>query len=230
MKNIKFGLDKNFSDINPPLSAKRYLADWFKSTPKFLNSDKEDVLDHRGTFKACMPFTDSMISGYIFELWQDISIVQDESAPRINWKDNSVPVFATRDNLLSGDMPIPYGHHDIHFVLRHPLYIKTPPGYSILITQPFNRYDLPFTALTAIVDSDKEPFFPGNYSMFLRKDFSGVVKTGTPLIQIIPFKRDDWNSEISQDIVSEGKKSSNKSLRTIRGWYRDNVWSTKKYE
>jgi len=230
MKIINFAFDDNFKYINYPLPAKKYIPDWFKETPKFINTDKEDIIEHMGTFKACMPFTDSLLSGYIFELWQDINIIQDEEMPRINWKDNSVPVFAARDSNLSGNMPIPIGHHDIHFVLRHPLYIKTPPGYSVLITQPLNRNDLPFTALSAIIDCDKEPFFPGNYSMFLRKDFSGVIKAGTPLLQIIPFKRDDWKTKINLNIINEGKKASIKSLRTIRGWYRDNVWSTKKYE
>jgi hypothetical protein len=182
MKNIKFAIDINNDYVNAPKPAKNYIPEWFRSTPKFLNSDNEDVMQHRGTFKSCMPFTDALIAGYTFELWQDINIIQDDNMPRIRWKDDSVPVFGVRDSLLTGNMPVPYAHHDIHFILKHPLYIETPPGYSILVTQPFNRNDLPFTALTAIVDTDTEPFFLGNYSMFLRKDFSGIVKMGTPLI------------------------------------------------
>ena len=33
--------------------------------------------------------------------------------------------------------------------------IETPPGYSMLITHPFNRPDLPFTTLTGLVDCDR---------------------------------------------------------------------------
>lgn len=230
MKKIKFALKEDFNDIVPPNSAKQYLPEWYRSTPKALDSNNEDIINHRSTFKACMPFMDSMMSGYVFELWQDINIIQDENMPRITWKDNSASVLGIRDFALSGNMPTPIGCHDIHYILKHPLYIKTPPGYSILITNPLNRYDLPFLALSAVVDSDKEPFFPGNYSLFLKKDFAGVVKMGTPLLQIIPFKRDDWSSEIDNSIIIDGQKASKKSLRTISGWYRDNAWSKKKYE
>jgi hypothetical protein len=229
-KIIKFALEPSVYDINVPLPSKNYIPDWYKDTPRFYNTNKQNIIDHGKTFKVCMPFTDSIISGYIFELWQDIYVVGDEDFPRIGWRDEKAPVFATREREQSGHMSTPAGYHDIHYVLRHPLYIQTPPGYSILVTQPFNRFDLPFMALTGIVDSDKEPFFPGNYSMFLKQGFSGEVKSGTPLLQIIPFKRDEWKSETDWSLVEKGNRASNKSIRKMIGWYRDNVWSKKSYE
>lgn len=229
-KIIKFALDPLVYDINPPLPSKGYIPDWHKNTQRFYNTDKENIIDHGKTFKVCMPFTDSMISGYIFELWQDLYVVDDENFPIINWKDEKTPVFSLRDSKQSGQMILPHGYWDIHYALLHPLYIQTPPGYSILVTQPFNRFDLPFMALTGIVDSDKEPFFPGNYSMFLKKGFSGEIKSGTPLLQIIPFKRDEWKSEVDYSIIEKGNRASNKSGRKIIGWYRDKVWSKKSYE
>ncbi len=230
MKKIKFALDPALSDATPPRPTKTYLPEWYKNTSRFYNTHKENIIDHGKTFKVCMPFTDAMLSGYTFELWQDLYIVDGDDFPRIGWKDQRVPVFAARESQQSGSMNLPEGYWDIHYALLHPLYIQTPPGYSILVTQPFNRFDLPFMALTGIVDSDKEPFFPGNYSMFLKKGFSGEVKAGTPLLQIIPFKRDDWKSEVDNSIIEKGNKASNKSGRTIIGWYRDHVWAKKSYE
>ena len=230
MKKIKFALYPDVYDINPPLPTKNYLPDWYKNTSRFYNTEKENIIDHGKTFKVCMPFTDAMISGYTFELWQDLYIVDDENFPRIGWKDNSFQVLGTRESEQGGNMGFPQGYWDIHYALAHPLYIQTPPGYSILVTQPFNRFDLPFMALTGIVDSDKEPFFPGNYSMFLKKGFSGEVKAGTPLLQIIPFKRDDWESEIDNSLIEKGNRASNKSGRQIIGWYRDHVWAKKSYK
>lgn len=230
MKKIKFAVEPHLYDINPPLPTKNYLPEWYKNTSRFYNTHKENIIDHGKTFKVCMPFTDSMISGYTFELWQDLYVVDDEIAPKIGWKDERAPVFAGRESEQSGRMTLPTGYWDIHYALLHPLYIQTPPGYSILVTQPFNRFDLPFMALTGIVDSDKEPFFPGNYSMFLKKGFSGEIKAGTPLLQILPFKRDEWQSELDRSIIDKGNRASNKSARKIIGWYRDNVWAKKSYE
>lgn len=41
-------------------------------------------------------------------------------------------------------MTIPDGYDKNLYSFNHNLYIKTPPGYSVMITQPFNRTDLPF--------------------------------------------------------------------------------------
>ena len=30
--------------------------------------------------------------------------------------------------------------------------------------------------------------------MWLKKDFIGIIKKGTPIAQIIPFKRDNWTA------------------------------------
>lgn len=229
-KIIKFGLEDSVYDINPPLPAKKYLPDWFKNASRFYDTTSESSIDHGKTFKVCMPFTDSLLSGYIFELWQDLEIIPGDIFPRIRWKDLGHVVVDSRDSRAAGGMTIPDGCWDIHFTLSHPLYIQTPPGYSLLITQPFNRFDLPFKVLTGIVDADKEPFFPGNYPMFLKSSVSGIIDAGTPMMQIIPFKRDSWKSEYNKDIVLSGQKASNKSGRKILGWYRDNVWSKKTYE
>jgi hypothetical protein len=77
---------------------------------------------------------------------------------------------------------------------NNPWAIKTPPGYSCLITQPFHR-DLPFTILPGIVDTDTYPV-PINFPCVLSNiEFEGLIPAGTPLAQIIPFKRDSWISE-----------------------------------
>jgi hypothetical protein len=33
--------------------------------------------------------------------------------------------------------------------------IEAPDGYAVLFTHPFNRFDLPFTTLTGLVDCDR---------------------------------------------------------------------------
>ena len=71
--------------------------------------------------------------------------------------------------------------------------IEAPEGYSLLFTHPLNRFDLPFTTLTGLVDSDQYHdnwiHFPAHWH---DKNFSGVLPRGTPVAQCVPVKRETW--------------------------------------
>jgi len=62
-----------------------------------------------------------------------------------------------------------------------------------LFTHPFNRFDLPFTTLTGLVDCDRYHdnwiHFPAHWHDI---DFSGVLPKGTPVAQCVPVRRDNW--------------------------------------
>jgi hypothetical protein len=84
--------------------------------------------------------------------------------------------------------------------------IKTPPGYSCLVTHPFGYNNLPFHSFSGIVDSDR--FHADiNTPFTLKKNFSGVIPKGTPMMQIIPFKRENWESKILKGTPFEVEKN-----------------------
>jgi hypothetical protein len=72
--------------------------------------------------------------------------------------------------------------------------IESPPGYSLLITHPVNRQDLPFTTLTGLVDTDR---YKDNFINFPARwrdpAFNGVLPKGTPIAQCLPVKRAIWS-------------------------------------
>ena len=47
-----------------------------------------------------------------------------------------------------------------------------------------------------MVDTDKYPI-PVHFPFLLKKNFEGLIKQGTPIIQVIPFKRESWKSSYS---------------------------------
>jgi hypothetical protein len=57
-----------------------------------------------------------------------------------------------------------------------------------------NRFDLPFTTLTGLVDCDRYQdswiHFPARWN---DPNFSGVLPKGTPVAHCVPVKRGDWN-------------------------------------
>ena len=131
----------------------------------------------------------------MYVLEDDVYVDQDEKGkPIISWKGEVMMI----DKRPTIELPVPNNCHPIHYGWRMNWYYETPPGYSVLITHPMNRFDLPFYTMSGIVESDiwGLPVFT---AFFLQKDFIGVIPKGTPIFQIIPFKRDDWEREVSDD-------------------------------
>jgi len=215
MPNIEFGFDQyasGSSSLVYPKAAKDSMPDWYKSLNK--NVD----------IKRCMPFLDGMISGYIAELINDVEIKIVDGEPISNQEN----LVGYRPGSSTGFMVPPSGHGNKHFVWKVPFIIKTDPGYSVLITHPLNRFDLPFTTLSAIVDSDG--LMPsGDLPFFLKEGFEGVIKAGTPMFQILPFKREPWTSKSHQGIEEESIYINQTMDRSTQNFYRDNFWHKKEY-
>ncbi len=76
--------------------------------------------------------------------------------------------------------------------------IEAPEGYSVLFTHPLNRFDLPFTTITGLVDCDRYRdnwvHFPAHWHDI---NFSGVVPKGTPIAQVVPVRRETWSAEVA---------------------------------
>jgi hypothetical protein len=127
----------------------------------------------------------------------------------------------------------PQGYYKEHFAWYPDWAIELPEGYSALYTTPFNRFDLPFLMTTGIVDNDKINL-PGTMPFFIIKGFEGVIPAGTPYAQIIPFKREDWDSDIiienPNNLHKKNQENSNKYRVKDGGVYKNEVWSKRVYE
>jgi hypothetical protein len=124
--------------------------------------------------------------------------------------------------------PIPKGFYPKSYKFINPRIVKNPPGWSCLFTHPLHYDDLPYKCIPAIVDTDKHPI-PVNFLFFLNKTFSGLIQKGTPMIQVIPFKRQDFKSEFSFD-NGFFKKQWEKAHQVFFDRYRRFFRSPKKYE
>jgi hypothetical protein len=85
--------------------------------------------------------------------------------------------------------------------------IEAPDGYALLFTHPFNRFDLPFTTLTGLVDCDRYHdnwiHFPAHWHDL---KFSGVLPKGTPVAQCMPVKRDSWVARTAAFTADENRR------------------------
>ena len=67
--------------------------------------------------------------------------------------------------------------------------------------------------------------------MFLKEGFEGIIEKGTPMFQIIPFKRNNWESKFS--FLEDGQDLINfdRDVRaTIVNNYVKNFWEKKSYK
>jgi hypothetical protein len=211
--------------LPPPIPAAAGLPDWFKAMPpQAFNAVNSGMGD---TVKRCPPFIDAMTSGFLLPLICDVKVENGE----FTW-DNDLPPGGE-----VGFVRSPIGFHDASQVIGTPLFnadrfmikfhnlwtIEAPDGYAVLFTHPANRFDLPFTTLTGLVDCDRYHdnwiHFPAHWH---DTNFSGVLPKGTPVAQCIPVKRENWVARTAAFTKEETQRSHDLSTAIYRenGVYR----------
>jgi len=213
--------------IPRPQPSKRYIPDWFKDMPISVNTIDGLGSDH--TAKKCIPFLDSLTSGYIQELACDVYI-EPTADGEINyrWAGPFRPMSTRREETRSSNsMPNFSGYYNQEFHWNSFWEPKTPDGYSTFYFHPANRFDLPFLTHNAIIDTDKWPL-TGPVPFVIKKGFSGLIPAGTPIYQMLFIKRDVWNSEGAE--YDEKIKQVEFSVRRMfTDGYKKNIWSKKEY-
>jgi hypothetical protein len=218
-----------------PRPAKDYIPDWYRKMPRSIPGRpyiSEEMAEPNYTMKACTPLLDAFTAGYIQELVCDIEVVSKENEdPYFYWQRQQPwkPVRGQRLKETMSGVPHPHGFRPGPYLWVQPFEFVVPDGWSILITHPFNREDLPFKTMTAIVDTDKMPG-RSEVSFYIKEGFSGTIKKGTPIFQVVPIKREKWSSEVAPYSESHRTKFVNLIRNVWGGAYRDNFWVKKEYE
>jgi hypothetical protein len=230
-----------------PKPADKFVPGWYKDMDSYIGGIKSTIShgNSNATIKRCMPVFDSITAGYIIPTHADVFVKQAKkndvvyNGPIDISGINSQPEYESRS--LS-----PLGLHEIEQAPTHPYRgnhalhypkwinswaIKTPPGYSTLFIQPMHR-DSPFTILPGIVDTDK---YTGavNFPFVLNKadSFEGIIPAGTPIAQIIPFKRDSWEMEFGTiEDFNQSIKDSRKIFVKIFDGYKTDFRQKKEYK
>jgi len=233
MKKIRFmAMSQEVEDMYPrPKPAKAYVPDWYKSAKRFRSGKMEVLPEGAGInkdLKLCVPFLDGLTAGYALELPADLLVQRDERGVGFFWNEEPGPIEVRPKN-MAVTLPRPHGHdQDLYAWTFHWASI-TPPGYSLLVVHPLNRFELPFTTTAGIMDSDNFSL-GGQIPFFLQKDFTGIIPAGTPIAQLIPIKREGWTSEIIPHNQGFVKKQLFNVSRYLYGGYKKHLWVKKSYE
>ena len=212
---------KGASDSFAPQPAFKNVPEWYKKTTAYLDNTKTPRLfngkvSSSSTIKKCMPVFDMISSGYILFTPTDIWITQEKTEtgtqPIYSWPSWEVLNFHPIEQ--APDLPYNSGHTMNYPKWINPWSIKTSQGCSVMVVPPTYR-DSVFTILPGVVDTDK--YFSNINFPFVLNDinFEGLIPEGTPMAQVIPFKRETWQMEFGDDQQSYDAGNHLKNIGSV---------------
>jgi len=215
--------------IPSPVPSSRTIPDWYKEIPR--HSDNLNKTRDTLTAKACIPYLDAMTAGYMLTTWCDIKIMQVEVetgfVPDLSWNSELWPLEVRSSSVSLGLQRI-NGYSEWSFAWNVPWGIKTPEGYSALITHPLNRPDLPFITFSGLVDTDAFAA-PGSALFCVSTGFEGIIPKGTPYLQVIPIKRHEWEIKVNNDLRGNQNSLREDAIDSGGGAYKLKHWTKKDY-
>lgn len=244
-KEIEFSAHEDYFALKEdyPIPTKLNIPEWYKK----LNHELKNI-----TIKGCMPFLDTITSGYLLKMPQDFNIKhnfkneqeQNDSFQSFGLFQDSGFLNSKGINLNSGldthitkqleGSPFVGKNKNLPFYkILNPWKIKTPKGYSCLFVPPLNNSDDRFSIIPGIVDTDT---FPNevNFPIIINGDkypvLDSTIEKGTPYVQIIPFKRDNWKMIFKlrkQKEILNSRIFYNLKLLNL---YKDRYWSKKSWK
>lgn len=187
------------------------------------------------TVKKCTPLLDGLTTGYMLPLWEDVMVKQTpDNEPVLTWMSRKGPndwiPFSRHGNPSVEQIPNPPGYSPIVYKFHNPWHVYTPKGYSCLFVEPFGYKDAVFKPVPGVIDTDKftsDIIIPG----WIKDGFDGVIEKGTPLVQVIPFKRSNWKSSFSYLPAGQIEINDTKGFFSVlKHHYLNNVWQKKSYK
>lgn len=241
MKNIVFTDTVGVFEEFYPKTSTALIPDWYRNLDSYMNHNKKRPRGDgktNGTIKRCMPVFDALTAGYILVTYVDVFVSQKQEItsengilstkhPWYEWPSFNPIDFHPIEQ--APNHPNNTGHKSLYPKWVNPWAIKTPPGYSTLFVQPFHRESI-FTIFPGVVDTDT--YSAAVNLPFVLNDpfFEGLIPAGTPMAQVIPFKRESWKMSIgTEKEFEEQRKISQKTSVKIFDAYKSQFRQVKTF-
>ena len=222
--SVEFFIDDAYREVFPESqSANKFLPEYFKKLNPQITNDPES-----STAKRCVPFLEAASQGFIIPLWSDVFVTATNGELTVKFPEG----FPMQDSLGKHSPQQIQGHPyrnqkyaDMPMKWINPWGIKTPKGYSCLITSPLNHLEKRFKILDGVVDTDtyyNHINFP--FLWTAEKDGEYFLQKGMPLIHVIPFKRETYTSTITNIDFKKYNDTRAKIGTMLRDKYRTLFW------
>jgi len=211
-QSIEFKTDfKGLEEFAPVKPSKFFLPQWFKDMDEYITQDavhekgkkgyfgrsKETAIKTAGgTVKRCPAIIDLLAEGFIIPMWADFLVQRDMET--LEWDNKGVGQygieFHNRQQIKGWELKKTDFPEGVKFI--NPWRIYTPKGYSVMFMQPTYQFEKRFTVLPGIVETDSYNHI--NFPTIWHTTKDAVINRGTPFIQVIPFKRDEFDLDVGQ--------------------------------
>lgn len=215
-------------DIEKPLPASKFIPEWYSKMESYIGGNKKPAGNGTttATIKRCMPVFDAITAGYIITSPADVYVSIKDGEQFFEWASLGLISFHPIEQAPGHPAQKPHAYPK----WNNPWAVKTPKGYSTMFVQPMHRESV-FTILPGIVDTDQYSAAV-NFPMVVNDpEFEGLIPKGTPIAQVIPFKRDTWNMEIGSDKDIKEQNNIVQKLNTkFFDKYKSMFWTRKEYK
>ena len=216
--------------------AKMPNGEYYKAPKEVCPFPKEGTTDDHGkipTWKSCPAIMDAFTTGYVLKTPCDITFFKNlQGIIDVKVEDSKYQEFCTQRSPMP-EFEHPLGYYKHHFAWFADWGLELPEGYSALFMTPMNRFDLPFINTTGVVDCDKVHLL-GSFPFFIAEGWEGTIPAGTPYLQILPFKREDWEHKVDMleesEIYDKMVENRNFYRQPDGGVYKNKVWSKRDYK
>lgn len=226
--NITFTNVSGFDDLEQPQLASKFIPDWYKDMESYIGGEKKPGGEGTtlATVKRCMPVFDAIVAGYIITSPADVYVSLKDGQQYFEW--STLGLIQFHPVAQAPEHPAKNKH-------AYPKWmnywaIRTPKGYSTMFVQPMHRKSV-FTILPGIVDTD-EYYAPVNFPMVINDpEFEGLIPKGTPIAQVIPFKREPWTMQFGKEKeIKEQINIASKLNTTFFDRYKNMFRANKEYK
>ena len=221
---IEFYCDPDLYGVLPePKLASKCVPDWFKRVKP--HTPNREPGGFKGlSVKKCLPVLDAMSLGYIIPLQGDIHIVSnhDLSVIKAHEKQGAHQIVDKHPYIQVNSEAWPGFKQDPLKFINH-WHIKTKPGWSCYFCAPVNHFGSPFTCISGVVDTDKYPQTINFPALWNVPNYDDTIPAGTPLVQVIPFKREKMVEPKVRPWTKKEKKAKDTIARAQRS--RDGVYT-----
>jgi len=202
----------------PPVRAAKAMPDWFRrmepaielppsaSEWPFGVSKDLRLSNVNATIKRCPGVLSFLAEGYIVPLWTDYIVqVRGETIYAHGANPKLARVGTHSKKHQYADMPLPEGYVTDAVKFINPWKVRTPPGWSVLVSAPFYQFDDRFLVVPGVIDADVYHHMHVN-TLFRRVNADHKLPMGMPFIHLLPFQRGALEHEVRLATEADRKR------------------------
>ena len=226
---IKFKSTIAGYEIGQPVKkASEVKPDWLTIQTK--NAEKYNYKK----FSACPGMHDYYRAGYIIPAWEDFEIIVDDNGAHINIGKGDhfscAPYERMSYEVVSGAITIDDDTPATALKLPCPWKVFTKQGYSAFVLpalfhSPFLRDIFPYPGI-----NDYDRYHTINVMFTPLKKMHVKIYAGTPMLQVIPYKREDYTCEVGHITPQEHGLAEFTYRTGLKGFYRKFIHQKKNYD